>query len=63
MPGITDLHSTHKKVTGGTAGEVGNKKMDGYAQGPVPKVAYGTKVGADPSTPYSGPPVAMPPQA
>lgn len=54
----TNVHSIHQRVSDGTAGQTGKKKMDGYAKGPVPKSMVGVKVGADPETPYSGPNVA-----
>lgn len=54
----TNLHSTHQRVSGGTEGKTGTFKKDGYAKGPVPSSFIGTKVGADPETPYSGPGVA-----
>ncbi len=63
MPSNTNVHSIHQRVTGGTAGESADYKRDGYAKGPVPKSMRVTKVGADPQTPYSGPPVARSPQA
>lgn len=63
MPSYTNLHSTHQRVSGGSAGQTGTFKKDGYAKGPVPKGMVATKVGADPETPYSGPPIASPPKA
>ena len=54
----TNLHSVHTRVADSSAGKSGKKKMDGYAKGPIPDAMIGTKVGADPQTPYSGPNVA-----
>lgn len=54
----TNIHSIHQRVSGGTEGTTGSKKMDGYAKGPVPKSMVGVKVGADPDHPYTGPDVA-----
>jgi hypothetical protein len=50
--------TTHKRVSG-TADKADFKK-DGYARGPVPKQAIGTKVGKTDDHGYSGPEVAIP---
>ena len=55
------INSKHEKVSGGTAGDTGTMKKDGYAGTHPPKFAVGTKVGKTAgknARGYSGPPVA-----
>lgn len=58
MASNTTIHSEHKRVSGGSAGQSAQFKKDGYAAGPVPKSMVAVKVGKDPETPYSGPDIA-----
>lgn len=58
--GGSDLHSTHKRISGSNEGKTADFKKDGYAGlGPLPTAVQQTKPGKTPDVPYSGPPVAM----
>lgn len=52
------INSKHQRVGGGTAGDTGAMKKDGYAGTNPPKFAVGTKPGKTRKKGYSGPPVA-----
>jgi hypothetical protein len=54
----TQINSKHQKVSGKSSGRNAPMKKSGYAQGSIPDVLVGTKVGVTDKEGYSGPEVA-----